>query len=236
MDRRGARRQERTLQSRAQLVGAPACRPQLHKASAPGCVRAAAEELERQAALEALEAEQAQSVGLEVRGRAPAAAVEIEEDDPQRYSYHRWGVRAYTAHCPARVVHVASVAGGRAKQAGRHARAGCHLRSPCSHPRWHSACPTHTHIISNTAPPPCHARSKLALAGTDATRVEEELAKMARAGLPPGPRAYHALVFAHVKSGTVEGALEAIRREVKSGACAHGRGLDGKAGLWAARP
>ncbi len=41
---------------------------------------------------------------------------------------------------------------------------------------------------------------------------------MAAADMPPGPRAYHALVFAHARAGDAAGALAAIRREYAAGA------------------
>ena len=51
----------------------------------------------------------------------------------------------------------------------------------------------------------------------DYTKAEAVLQEMARAGHTPGPRAYHALVFTYLKGNSVEGALDAIRREVKAG-------------------
>ena len=51
--------------------------------------RSAAEaELRRQAELEQQEAEKAQNVGLYVRGRPPSQ-VEVDEDDPGRFRWHR---------------------------------------------------------------------------------------------------------------------------------------------------
>ena len=40
---------------------------------------------------------------------------------------------------------------------------------------------------------------------------------MVAADMPPGPRAYHALVFAHARAGDAAGALAAIRREYMAG-------------------
>ena len=42
--------------------------------------------------------------------------------------------------------------------------------------------------------------------------AEGAIADMEAAGLAPGPRAYHAYVFAHVKANSASGALAAIRR------------------------
>ncbi len=67
---------------------------------------------------------------------------------------------------------------------------------------------------------------KLAALGPkgDYATAEGVVQEMARSGYPPGPRAYHALVFSHLKGGSVEGALESIRREVKAGERAWGCG------------
>lgn len=43
-------------------------------------------------------------------------------------------------------------------------------------------------------------------------RAEEVMGEMAAAGDVPGARAYHALVYAHVRGGQAGGALDAIRR------------------------
>lgn len=48
-------------------------------------------------------------------------------------------------------------------------------------------------------------------------RAEEILQQMIDDGFEPGPCAYHALVFAHVKSGSASGALTAIRRAHAAG-------------------
>ena len=40
---------------------------------------------------------------------------------------------------------------------------------------------------------------------------------MTAADMPPGPRAYHALIFAHARAGNAAGALAAIRREYTAG-------------------
>ncbi len=66
-----------------------------------------------------------------------------------------------------------------------------------------------------------HCR-KLAVLGPkgEYTSAEGVVLEMARSGHPPGPRAYHALVFSYLKGDSVEGALDAIRREVKAGECA----------------
>jgi pentatricopeptide repeat protein len=47
--------------------------------------------------------------------------------------------------------------------------------------------------------------------------AEDVMQEMAEAGLSPGPRAYHGLVFAYAKSRNAEGALDAIRREYSAG-------------------
>ena len=49
------------------------------------------------------------------------------------------------------------------------------------------------------------------------TDAEEILEEMATAGLTPGPRAYHGLVFAYVKAGDAEGALDALRAAHEAG-------------------
>ncbi|GAB4815416.1 hypothetical protein N2152v2_002462 [Parachlorella kessleri] len=108
-----------------------------------------AAEIRRQSEIEQLEKEQAQSVGLYVRGRAPTAQVEVNEDDPERFLWHK-----------------------RLAQLGPQG---------------------------------------------DFAKAEAVLQEMARAGHPPGPRAYHALVFTYLKGNSVEGALDAICREVKAG-------------------
>jgi hypothetical protein len=43
------------------------------------------------------------------------------------------------------------------------------------------------------------------------------LEEMRAAGLPPGPRAYHGLVFAHVRDGDWQGALQAARQCAAAG-------------------
>ena len=47
--------------------------------------------------------------------------------------------------------------------------------------------------------------------------AEEVLRTMLADGFQPGPRAYHALIFAYVKSGSASGALDVIRRAHSSG-------------------
>ncbi len=47
--------------------------------------------------------------------------------------------------------------------------------------------------------------------------AESEIAQMREAGLPPGPRAYHALVFAYVRAKLPYEALGVAERVVKEG-------------------
>lgn len=47
--------------------------------------------------------------------------------------------------------------------------------------------------------------------------AEEVVRDMAAAGLMPGPRAYHGLVFTYVKAGDAEGALDAVRSCYEAG-------------------
>lgn len=72
----------------------------------------------------------------------------------------------------------------------------------------------------HTRPAPLLLRSKLAnLARAGAASSAEALVvEMGREKMAAGPRVYHALVLAHLNAGSVEGALDAIRREVKAGA------------------
>lgn len=60
-------------------------------------------------------------------------------------------------------------------------------------------------------------RLREAAMGGSVDDAEAVLAEMTRAGLPPGPRAYHALVFAFVKHRQPSGALAAIRRSWDAG-------------------
>ena len=51
----------------------------------------------------------------------------------------------------------------------------------------------------------------------DTVTAEEVIREMVADGFQPGPRAYHALVFAYVKKRSAAGALTAIRRAHASG-------------------
>ncbi|KAK9863255.1 hypothetical protein WJX84_010814 [Apatococcus fuscideae] len=51
----------------------------------------------------------------------------------------------------------------------------------------------------------------------DTAGAERTLHAMAAAGLPPGPRAWHALVFAYARAGNAEGSLKAIQNESQAG-------------------
>ncbi|KAL8170806.1 hypothetical protein V2J09_022610 [Rumex salicifolius] len=53
----------------------------------------------------------------------------------------------------------------------------------------------------------------------DADGVSDVIYDMVAAGLTPGPRSYHGLVFANVLSGNVEGAMQSLRRELSAGLC-----------------
>lgn len=62
-----------------------------------------------------------------------------------------------------------------------------------------------------------HTQLKKAATTGESESAEQIIANMEAAGLAPGPRAYHAFVFAHVKGGSPSGALAAIRRCWESG-------------------
>lgn len=62
-----------------------------------------------------------------------------------------------------------------------------------------------------------HRRLKACADAGDYVQAQRVLADMRQQGLPPGPRAYHALIFAFVKGSNPAGALEAIRLEVNAG-------------------
>lgn len=51
----------------------------------------------------------------------------------------------------------------------------------------------------------------------DYVEAEVIMDDMSRNGYVPGPRAYHALIFSHVKGGNATGALAAIRNEFTAG-------------------
>ncbi len=57
----------------------------------------------------------------------------------------------------------------------------------------------------------------LAAKGGEADEAEMIVLEMEELGLAPGPRAYHALVYAYVKAGDPDGALDAIRRTHAAG-------------------
>lgn len=59
---------------------------------------------------------------------------------------------------------------------------------------------------------PFHRTLRAAATSGNATAAEEVLEDMAAAGLVPGPRAHHALVFSYLRAGQPEGALSGIRR------------------------
>ena len=52
----------------------------------------------------------------------------------------------------------------------------------------------------------------------DPIKVEEILEDMEDSGLEPGPFAFHAQIFAHVKAGQPDAALEVMRELHSSGA------------------
>jgi pentatricopeptide repeat protein len=62
-----------------------------------------------------------------------------------------------------------------------------------------------------------HRRLKACADAGDYVQAQRVLADMRQQGLPPGPRAYHALIFSFVKGSNPSGALEAIRLEVNAG-------------------
>ena len=51
----------------------------------------------------------------------------------------------------------------------------------------------------------------------DVSLAEDVMRQMTADGFQPGPRSYHALIFAHVKAESASGALTAIRRAHASG-------------------
>ncbi|GBF87350.1 hypothetical protein Rsub_00061 [Raphidocelis subcapitata] len=62
-----------------------------------------------------------------------------------------------------------------------------------------------------------HRRLQAAAQQGDAHDAEGVLSDMADAGMPPGPRAWHVLVIAHLKAGDVDGALDASVRADEAG-------------------
>jgi pentatricopeptide repeat protein len=51
----------------------------------------------------------------------------------------------------------------------------------------------------------------------DYVAAEEVLKGMRKAKFPPGPRAFHALVYSYVRGGNSAGALKAIKEEAAKG-------------------
>ena len=66
----------------------------------------------------------------------------------------------------------------------------------------------------------CRSLLQAAQSGNTAD-AERTLQAMAAAGLPPGPRAWHALVFAYARAGDAEGSLKAIQNESQAGGHLH---------------
>lgn len=60
-------------------------------------------------------------------------------------------------------------------------------------------------------------RLKVAAQLGDTSETEAVLQQMEDAGLPPGPCAYHSLIFSYVRAGQAEAALQAVRREWNAG-------------------
>jgi hypothetical protein len=75
-----------------------------------------------------------------------------------------------------------------------------------------------------------HRRLQAAAERGDADEAAVVLSDMAAAGLPPGPRAWHVAVVAHLKGGDVDGALAASVK-ADEGAC----GAGGRWGVWSGR-
>lgn len=74
-------------------------------------------------------------------------------------------------------------------------------------------------------PTPCGGRAcrRLAAAANrgdlqGAEEAEAVLAEMEAAGLPPGPRAHHVLIFAYTQAGAAEEAWGATMRAIRAGA------------------
>lgn len=63
-----------------------------------------------------------------------------------------------------------------------------------------------------------HRRLKAAALQGDTSEAEAVLQQLQDAGLPPGPAAYHSLIFSYVRAGKAEEALQAVRREWNAGA------------------
>ncbi|KAK9786294.1 hypothetical protein WJX73_001678 [Symbiochloris irregularis] len=64
---------------------------------------------------------------------------------------------------------------------------------------------------------PFHRRLNMAARLGDTSETEAVLQQMEDAGLPPGPCAYHSLIFSYVRAGQAEAALQAVRREWNAG-------------------
>ena len=155
-----------------------------------------AADVEKKSMMETLEAEQARSVGLHLRGKAVVREGLANEDDPARHFWHRCATRE----------------GGRRWL--HSAASSCTVERPAKHTRRASA----VALLSTTlaAAPVCRKLALLAQQG-DYIEAEAVMDDMARSGFLPGPRAYHALIFSHVKGDNAAGALAAIRTEFTAG-------------------
>jgi len=77
----------------------------------------------------------------------------------------------------------------------------------------------HTHSITPLPPAP-YRRVLLNAASRGLTEVAEDTVEQMRtADLPPGPRAYHALVFTYVRANLAYEALDAAARAANDGMC-----------------
>lgn len=82
-----------------------------------------------------------------------------------------------------------------------------YLPATCIHPK------KHVFASERLA---CRTLLQAAQSG-NAASAEQTLQAMAAAGLTPGPRAWHALVFAYARAGDAEGSLRAIQSESQAG-------------------
>lgn len=72
-------------------------------------------------------------------------------------------------------------------------------------------------LLTGAVPLMCCRRLMVAAKQGATADAEDVIRDMAAAGLMPGPRAYHGLVFAAVKAGDAEAALDAVRSCYEAG-------------------